>query len=203
MPFTYTPLEEGIQIAIVGHSSEGKGALSLPREIELWGVNDPTEDVHLFQRWFQLHSFPYLKEHWPLWEMHSKLYWQRYWRGGGECPLYIQEPTADLIGSVRFPKEDIEQSFPFGYYHCSSFDWLVAFALLHKPKAIHLYGVELSYNGEPLAAKACLEYWLGIAVGQGVEVHTNSKDLFHAYQIIRSKRQYAWDESRPLLDLDE
>lgn len=194
------------RIAIIGKGDGWqKGLKQRSDGFERWGINDPD---HRFgpgeaDRWFQLHSEEYLERHWqPMWDWAVED-WQEHWKEGGRTPLYMQRHYDDLPGSVEFPKSRIEAELPMGRYHCGTFDWLVAFALLGKPAAIHIYGVTLWAPGEPLSARACLEYWLGVAAGRGVEIHVESGDLFRTFNLLRSDWQYAWDESRPILDLED
>lgn len=83
-------------------------------------------------------------------------------------------------------------------YHCGSFDWLVAFAL-SQPWCSHimLHGVSLLIEaGEPISARACLEYWCGVAEGAGVGVSCAPDcDLFSFYHLVKSNMVYGYDDT--------
>jgi len=196
-------VELGARIAIMGKGRGWrKGLTKRHAGFELWGLNDPDDAFgpNDADRWFQLHSEEYLEKHWqPMWAV-SAATWRRHWRASGKTPLYMQRHYDDLSGSVEFPKARIEAELPMGRYHCGSFDWMVTFALLYKPAAIHLYGVALWPLGEPLSARSCLEYWLGVAAGRGIEIYVDGGDLFSTLNIVQTDWQYAWDESRPIIN---
>lgn len=169
---------------------------------ELWGFNDPHEEhlfsVACFHRWFQLHSQEYMEESWKPWAQH-KLMWMRQ----RSTPLYMQEPDERIPMSCRFPRDAIVEAFPRGWYHQSTFDWLVAFAILLGFEEIKIVGIGQMSLGiiEPLSSRAALEYWIGLAEGRGikVDVRGHHEDLFKTYQLLETKRQYAWEESRPVI----
>ena len=173
---------------------------------EIWGLNDPSREFRPddTDRWYQLHSVEYLEKRWPWWEYQTKKVWLEHWEMGGVTPLYMQRHYPDLSGSVAFPKERIEAELPNGRYHCGSIDWMVAHALLEGVTHLRLYGVNLMPPAEPFSSRPCLEYWLGVAAGRGVEVEVlYSGDIFKTFNLLKTDWAYAWDESRPVIDLDD
>ena len=199
-----TPPQPGFKVAVIGFGDGWREGLKRKAEgFEIWGFNDMREGFERdhADRWFQIHSREYLRDKWKLW-LSAEYFWAEYWKEGGAVPLYTQEHYPDMVGSIAFPKKEIE-AMPFGSHHCGSFDWLIACAILWQASEIHVYGVGLSYNGEPLSARACLEFWLGVAVGKGIKVHVVSADLFYTFNLVRSHWQYGWDESRPIIPADE
>lgn len=198
-------MAEGLKVAIIAFATGWRDGLKLRDEgFELWGFNDFREDFMPddADRWFQLHSLEYLEEHWPYWDAVTRPMWEEYWDDGGGIPLYMHCHYDGLDTSIEFPKAQIDEMLPnrLGRYHCGSLDWLVAFAILEGATAIHVYGVNLTYNGEPISSRACLEFWLGVAVGRGIEVKVESADLFYTFQFVRTEWQYGWDESRPIVE---
>lgn len=182
------------RIAIVAFADGWEDALK--SGAELWGFNNvrtgfTPADAAL---WFQLHSMEYLKKSYSRWINEDMPFWLEYWRKGGKTKMYTHASYPELIGAIPFPVEQINQELPLGWYHCSSMDWMVAFALLDSTiKEIALYGIDFSTGGEPLSARPCLEYWCGVAMGRGVKINNHSPDLFSNYQLLRTHRQYAWD----------
>lgn len=74
---------------------------------------------------------------------------------------------------------------------------LAAFAIWLGFKRIELYGVRLMESGEPIAARACLEYWLGVAEGRGIETYVHPAcDLFAQYHLVKSRTVYGYDDVR-------
>lgn len=86
-------------------------------------------------------------------------------------------------------------------YHCGSFDWMVTMAidcLEGAPdREIVVHGVSLLIEaGEPISARACLEYWLGVAEGRGIKVTCMPDcDLFAFYHLVKSNMVYGYDDT--------
>jgi len=169
---------------------------------EIWGFNDPHPETVLslayFDRWFQLHSQDYLATHWPPWRGDRQM-----WAKQRRIPVYMQQADPDIPMSVEFPRARIHEYFRRGDYHQSTLDWLVAYAVFCEFEHIELAGVGTMSLGisEPLSSRAALEYWIGVAEGAGITVDLvgDESDLFKTYQLLETKRQYAWDESRPVI----
>jgi len=194
-----------MKVAIIAFGHGWRKGLELrDRGFELWGFNDFRDDFgpEHADRWFQIHSLEYLEEHWPYWGNVTRPDWEDYWRNGGKILLYMQRHYDGFDTSIAFPKDEIDAMLPHGLgaYHCGSIDWLVAYAILLGATEIHAYGVNLTYNGEPLSSRACLEFWLGVAVGRGIAIKVVSSDLFYTFQLVRTEWQYGWDESRPIVE---
>lgn len=176
---------------------------------ELWCLNDPHEAPgipmrHAFTRWFQLHPPHYLKKHWPQGIIDLATYW------GEETgiPVYMDRHYEEYPDSVPYPKEEVEALTPHGWWHASSFDWMVALAILDGFERIDLYGASfVNYpimNSEPISSLACLQYWLGVAEGRGIEVNVfGGGHLFRTIHLAayESGLQYGF-EREPALDLN-
>lgn len=74
---------------------------------------------------------------------------------------------------VTYPIEAILKKFPYRYFTCT-FAYQIALALHAGFSMIGLFGVELDRGTarERLVEKACVEFWVGIALGAGVKVIT-------------------------------
>lgn len=159
------------KLAIVGMAPTWTHAPFDDPTYDLWGFNhlflDLDDDqLSRFTAWFELHN----PDHFV-----AKPSTRRLWlREVHPFDLYLHDQEiADEYGGIPFPKREIEFGFRRGGYHASSFDWLLACALL-PPKQydrIDFYGLYGLTSGEPPSARACLEYWCGVAEGQGVDVH--------------------------------
>ena len=189
-------LDKPEQVAIVGF---GPGRLCAPfgqKGWECWGLNDISyPSLDSFDRFFQLHNIKYCRRHYPTWIQNDKLVWER----SQGLPLYMDRHYKSLPDSVPYPKKDVEKLTSHGKYHTSSFDWMVALAIHLEVKEIALYGVNFSgahlFNGEPLAGRACLEYWLGVAEGRGIKVMVSGgSDLFKTVHLagMMSTLQYGF-----------
>jgi hypothetical protein len=111
----------------------------------------------------------------------------------------------DRGGCYVFPRDDIAEMGYRADYHCGSFDWMAAFAVdlltgIDRPcvePEIIVHGVSLLIEaGEPISARACLEYWLGVAEGCGIKVTvTPDCDLFAFYHLVKSNMVYGYDDT--------
>ena len=175
---------------------------------ELWSLNDPHEEPgiparHAFTRWFQIHPPRYLAEHWPQGLGDLALHWGD--RTG--VRLYMDRHYPEYPDSEPYPVEGVRALTPHGFFHASSFDWMVALAIHEGFKRIDVYGCEFyaypARNREPLSALPCLSYWCGVAEGRGIELNVIGGG--HLFKIVHmavyeSGLQYGWDRE-PALDL--
>jgi hypothetical protein len=108
-----------------------------------------------------------------------------------------------LEGWQQFPAAFMMEHMHRGQYHCGSMDWMVAFAIWRNRRfsdgirEIELHGVQLtSAAGEPISARACLEYWCGGAEGSGIKVElADDAHLFDNYHLVRSDIIYGVDDA--------
>lgn len=179
---------------------------------EFWGLNDaPTSNgwppIEAHTRWFQLHNPQYMRKHYP--KGIDEL--ARHWGGERGVILYMDRHYPEYPESVAYPKTQVEELLPysFGRYHTSSFDWMVALAIHEGFTTIHLHGVEFGafpYTaGEPISGRACLEFWMGVAAGRGVDIALGPQhmgDMFLTTHMarFRSTTQYGF-EGEPALEL--
>lgn len=96
-----------------------------------------------------------------------------------------------------FPWREMAKHQPHGMYHCSTFDWFIAYASHIGVKEIEIHGVNLKLETtEPMASQACLEYWAGYALGSGMKI-TTAKDctMFYYAQTVLTDRTYGIDDA--------
>lgn len=172
---------------------------------EVWGMNDMSHEESdiTYTRWFELHRYEHIEAQfrWLL----SKRLGEWYYR---DIPVYTFEPSEFPEGpwtlrQIPYLKMAAEFPWPLNSYHCSSLDWMVAFALWEGFRTIHVVGVNNWSTIEPAAARPCLEMWLGYALGLGVTVHAEGFDLFKQFHTVRSTKPYGLDPSWvPIEDVD-
>lgn len=205
------PGEHPRAVAITGKAWTGSGPVPPWGEPgwEFWGLNERADwdpPLGLYTRWFQLHPPAYLERHHPPGLDDLARVWGRE-RG---VRLYMDRRYDAYPDSEPYPKAAVEALVPHGRYHTSSFDWMMALAVLEGFRRIALYGVELRtgpvLNGEPVSGRPCLEYWAGVAEGRGatVEVHEAATDLFRTVHLAwrSSDLQYGF-EREPALEMGD
>jgi hypothetical protein len=190
-------------LAIIGLGAGWSRAPWKSKRYDRWTLNAAWKRFAGWQSvsctaWFELHSRRYLSEEW-----------------GGEtahfdalavlpATLYVQRPKAwKAFNAQRFPREQVARAFPLGSYHASSIDWMLAFALWKGYKDIGIWGVNFGPNegGEPMSARPCLEYWIGLGRGMGrtITVHEPT-GLFWIYNVAKHKTPYHYDDTWRLIE---
>jgi hypothetical protein len=93
-------------------------------------------------------------------------------------PIWMQEHYEDVPESVRYPRPEIVEMFsnfhrdngePIDYFTSSPAD-MVALAVYKGYKVIELYGIEMGSDTEYFRQQPGMNYWVGVAVGRGIEV---------------------------------
>ena len=166
---------------------------------ELWGLNGMFRTRQLpWTRWFNLHRLAHLRRDWRD-GLEIEIAWANYLP---HVPFYGITPWPWIRHSHAFPLTKIRSLPRGGRYHAGSYDMLVAFAVWLGFKRIELYGIGLNLeSGEPVSARACLEYWLGVAAGRGIEVFVHPKcDIFAQYHYVKSRTVYGYDDVRLVED---
>ena len=180
------------KLAIIGFSTATSRPNPWPdAETEVWGFNelyrvyDPT--LYRFTRWFELHIRSYFAN--PEWHAHA-LFLNRLLDLG--VTVYLPKRDAAVIRSKFYPRAKVAALSPHGEYHAGSFDWMVALAIAEGFTEITLYGVDFAGGGEPISARACLEYWLGVAEGRGIVTRVVGGDVFRIFHLTRSDTPYGF-----------
>ena len=138
---------------------------------EIWGCNslwnycrDQFGDFRA-DRWFELH---------PL-----SVQTKEEMKAIESCPvpIYLLEPSSSPK-SIEYPLGDVLLHFPYNYFTCT-FAYQIALAMHEGFKTIGLFGVDLDTGTarERTVEKACVEFWMGLALGSGVRIalHDQSK----------------------------
>lgn len=200
------PTDTPHTVAILGKGADHDKVTFGLEGWEYWGLNEWSyNDGPLVQytRWFQLHPPHYLRVHYPRGIEDLARHWT-YDRG---VRLYMDRYYKQYPDSEAYPKADVEALTDTGWYHASSFDWMLALAILEGFPHIKLYGCgQVTFPGlstEPISARACLEYWIGVAEGRGIDVSVidpgDVLKIVHLAKMV-SQKQYGFD-NEPALDL--
>lgn len=184
-----------LKVALVGGICKRAGAIfAYGAGWEIWAIN-AIRPWHLqWARCFNLHRYKHLQRDW-----HDGIYREAAWANAHpHVPFVVIDPwpKALLPNQVIFPREKLRTLPRGGEYHAGSFDMIVAYAILIGAKEIALHGIGLNMeSGEPISARACLEYWCGVAEGRGCKVTIAPDcDLFAQYHLVKSKTVYGYDD---------
>lgn len=94
-------------------------------------------------------------------------------------PMYSLEAWEGLP-CKRYPLEKIVKEFKTDYF-TNGVAYAIALAIYQGATEICLYGITLSISYEYSFEKPCVEFWIGIAIGRGVEVN-----IFGESEVLRS-----------------
>ena len=103
------------------------------------------------------------------------------------CPLIAPYKYEEIPKSEAFPLEDCAQKFGKGaMYFTNTICYMIAYAILQGVEKIELFGVNQAGSHEYAEEKGGVEWWLGIAVGKGIEVTIHGE---HS-QVLKHKGRY-------------
>lgn len=203
-----------LKVAIIGAGAKEKyftGA-KYDHTQTIWGLNAIRPDHRMDQsrwapiRWaamFNLHRFEHLNR-----DAYQYIIWDTDWsKNNPKVPFFVVDSWHGLLANERlFPREQIAlQLGPRGgKYHAGSFDMLVAYAISLGASEIALHGIGLaldSARGEAISARACLEYWIGVAEGRGVRVVVHPDcDILRQYHLVVSDTTYGYDDVKLVVE---
>jgi len=161
------------------------------KDVEIWACNE----MHYFgwvkraTRWFQIHSsFSYKRE---IAKRGVRGHYQWLMKNPWDIPIYTQYYDEKIPKSTPYPIRDVTRvllkNFIRGVngkktkYFTSSLAYMMGIALLEgrndkkdeRPfQRVELYGFEMADDIEYVRQKSCAEFWVGLAMGMGVEVYT-------------------------------
>ena len=130
---------------------------------EIWAHTSVGRYCRRVDRWFELHPPAVFQAK----TKHGRTDWYGWLKSLSE-PVYMQEKYPEIPSSVRYPKERILTEFP--RYCSSTVAWMIALALTEGVQTIGLWGISFQSNSEYAEQRAGCEFWLGLAMGRGVQV---------------------------------
>lgn len=164
------------KVAITG---AGKSLRELPwssAEWEIWGINNfwnamrDERDRLRACRWFELHPPTSLSDGGP--QDPDDMIWLR----SCPVPIYTTHPFPENPNAIEFPVDVLAAQYR-DYFSCT-FAYQIALALSEGFQEIAVHGLELVYGTqrEATVERACVDWWLGFAEGQGVKITIPSGD---------------------------
>jgi len=136
---------------------------------EVWGINAIGDVIHC-DRIFHMDDVRIQEiraEAAPESNIANMLGWLRQHPG----PIYTSQVVPGYPGLVEFPLEAVINSTGFAYFN-GTVAYAVAYALHLGVKRLSFFGCDFTYSNSHHAerGRACLEFWLGMAVARGIEV---------------------------------
>lgn len=164
-------IERRGKLAIVGsHDATRSLAPWDNLEYEIWVFNEAviTDWAKRYDASFQLHK-PEVYSSMNNWV--NPKYWPWLQLDHGAQIIYMQDVDRRVPNSRRYPLEEVLSGLaqPFRWI-TSTASYALALALYQGYQEIEIYGVELSSNTEYSYQLNNWQYWVGVAVGMGVDL---------------------------------
>ena len=154
------------KVAIVGFASSSRDLAPYhDPAYEMWGLNQAYEHFQRSpDRWFEIHR-PEAQE-----DPAVPTYLEDLKKIA--CPVYMIDVDPAIPTSVRFPLERVCEHMPLTHqrYFTATMGYMIALAIAEGFETIGLYGVDCATGTEYEQQKACVESWLSLAMGRGIEV---------------------------------
>lgn len=171
-------------VAIVGFAPSSRlAALDLPKNVEIWGMNDAHSFIDEASLWFQIHELSMIDGTDPEYaeKQRAELASGEHgdWLRSTKIPVMMIDEHPDVPASRRYPIEKVWKYEGHAPYFTCTPAYMIAYAIYQGYDEIHLYGLDLTINEEYQKQKACVEFWIAVALEKGIDVQ--------------------WPESSPLL----
>jgi len=161
---TEKPAENGPRkVALIGKAANTqKDAPFDDSTWEIWTLYDMVQrgEVPRTDRHFELHRLDKFRDQEP-----EYYQWLKLDHG---MPLYLREEVTDIPHGIAYPVADVTDRF--GRYFTNTVSWMIAMAIDEKVDEIGLWGVDMAADTEYGSQRPSCEYFLGLAVGQGIKV---------------------------------
>ena len=163
-------------VAIVGLSPNSCTLAPFKEDVELWSMNE----AHHFSwftratRWFQPHN-TYKRE---IANRGVKDHYKWLKKNEWNIPIYMIKAQPEIPKSVSYPLKEVRDRYlgkvtrgdeKVTYFN-SSIDYMLALACYEGYERIELYGVDASATTEYEKQRPGVHFWIGVAIGQGIEV---------------------------------
>jgi hypothetical protein len=116
-------------------------------------------------------------------------------------PVYTQERYEDLKNNVVYPLEWVREQTTEGYF-TSTIAYMIAHAIAEGATEIVLYEILVnSKSDDYMQQKSCFDFWVGFAMGRGIEVFTTENSLIaKPFPWQSGLYGYKWDVDNSVLN---
>jgi hypothetical protein len=184
-------------LCILGTSPDNCNLAPWGEGLDMWGVNDGHRLSYIEPHWNEITGWFQIHHRWR-WTLNKEIEGSERLRYGQQhyefltaadlkFPIWMQREYEDVPRSVEYPFEEVVGQLTYKLlergpsylkkYFTSSFSYMMGLALADIPgfpgpyDRIELYGVQLAQQIEYMQQRPSTEFWIGLAVGRGVEVY--------------------------------
>lgn len=169
----------GKDIIILG---AGHGWDICPYDKETWTLNMQLFKVKRVDRLFLTDPIEYKTD------IQRGFYFGTYEKKGEKIPVTVEDfkkkleiDNVPFVSAYRYDDIKTYEPYPikeviYGFntpYFANTVSYMIAYAILHGVKNIDLWGINQAHSNEYLMHKGCVEFWLGMAAGAGVNININ------------------------------
>lgn len=188
-------------VALVGLSPASCTLAPFKENVELWSVNEAHHWSWLTRatRWFQIHNT--YKREVANRGVRGHYQWLKENKWG--IPIYMIKAQSDIPHSTAYPIKEVCDKYlsriirgeeKIRYFN-SSIDYMLALACLENFERIELYGIDASDSTEYAKQRPSIHFWIGVALGQGVEIWLpEGSALMKSSQYGGADQGPGWDE---------
>ena len=110
-----------------------------------------------------------------------------------KIPVYCTKEFTDIPTSIAYPIEKIKEFFGTDYFG-NSIDYMIALAIYQGHDVIHTFGLNMSEGSKYIYEKPSTTFWLGVALGYGVELHLHGDEC--CLLTTMNGKMYAYQEKQ-------
>lgn len=157
------------KVAIVGGAHTRRLAPYNDETWEIWAFASLRLNTPRVTRWFEMHALEDLRSQ-LIRDTVKRRSYESYmaFLKSLDVPIYMQETHPEIPRSVRYPLEDALAAF--GPCFGSTVSYMIALAILEAVDTIGVWGVHLTHKSVYRRQRPGVEYLLGVARQQGIDV---------------------------------
>jgi hypothetical protein len=148
------------KVALIGAAKTVECAPWYDPTWEIWAHSTCHPYCRRVDRYFDLHPWKWISE--------KPVPGYLNWIKSVQTPVYMQRKFKDVPFSVRYPRERVMAEYP--RYFTSQAAWMIALALSEGVTHLGFFGIHYSLDEEHRKQRAGCEYWMGVAIGRGVQI---------------------------------
>lgn len=130
--------------------------------------------------------------------MHPQELIHQYYEVHKEVMVKVKETGVQVItivedeslpGALIYPIHEMPSQ-----YFTSSFAYMIAYAIYKGFTEIHMYGVPLVLKEEYYEQRTCIEFWIGLAKGRGIDVTIHGLTTLFSTGRHAGRYGYEWNQ---------
>ena len=154
------------KVCLVGFAITTRKQTPWDEDYEFWGCNEGyVQDFPKIDRWFQIHPYISFSRADNMNDpKHFEWLMQEH-----DFEIYMQEKFPFVPSAEKYPLDIYTQWYGRRYFR-SSFDYMMAMAIMEGYEEIGIFGFEMASNTEYHHQRPSAEYWIGRAEGMGITI---------------------------------